>query len=91
MEGRTIRSRTTGTSITSPAFQPAPARSFFTWNTTVVPGFPRIFSDDSELVSPWVDSVSILTISSPQRSPARAAGESSYGSLMMTLPFTSGL
>ena len=72
-----MRSRTTGTSMTSPAFHEGPARSLRTLNTTVVPGLPRMFSDDSLLVSPCVDSVSIISISSPQRSPARAAGEPS--------------
>ena len=86
-----MRSRVTGTSMTSPAFQVAPPRSFFTRNTTWVPGFPRIFSEHSWLVRPWVDSTSMVSISSPQRRPALAAGEFAYGSLIWTLPSFSGL
>ena len=89
--GMLIRSRRTGTSMTSPAFQVAPSRSFCTRKTTVVPGLPRIFSLASELVIPCVDTPSIASISSPQTSPYRTAGESAYGSLMITLPSLSGL
>ena len=75
IEGSTIRSRITGTAITSPASQYSPARSFFTRKSTVVPGLPRIFSLLCELVRPWVDSPSMLTISSPHCRPALEAGE----------------
>ena len=70
-----MRSRVTGTSMTSPACQVGPPRSFFTRKTTVVPGLPRILSELCWLVRPWVVSPSMVSISSPQRRPALAAGE----------------
>ena len=58
MDGRTMRSRMTGTSTVSP-------RSFFTRNTTLVPGLPRMRSLLSWLVRPWVVTPSMASISSP--------------------------
>ena len=74
-----ILSRTTGTSSVSPV------RAFFTLNTTVVPGFPFILSVLSLISSPFAWTPSIVMISSPHTRPALLAGESAYGSFMMTL------
>ena len=70
-----MRSRTTGTSMTSPFFQVAPSRIFLTVKTTVVPGLPFIRSEACWLVRPCVVTPSMAEISSPQTRPDRAAGE----------------
>ena len=68
--GRWIRSRVILTSTVSAV------RTLCTRKVTEVPGLPFIRSEDSCEVSPAVVAPSMATISSPQRRPARAAGES---------------